>query len=107
MPATYDLRIAFLDQHPRLNSYADVIDEAIHAELAVAACVEKALSWQNRKLRGRNDHVKEEWNKAKSVLEDLIGDFHVDRPQRVSPRVTLPRRYSQQKYTGEVGKVRL
>ena len=107
LPSDFDLRVAYLDQHPRLNSFADVIDEAIHPELAVAACVEKALSWQNRKLRGRNDHVKEEWNKARSDLDELIGDFHVDRPQRVSPRLNLPRNYSQQTYTGEVGKVNL
>lgn len=78
------LRIWYLDAHPRINSYADVVAEVIAPELAVAACVERALRWQNSRLGGGDKFLMQRWNDAKQELNRSIMQFPIWRPGKVS-----------------------
>jgi hypothetical protein len=69
LPAVRDVRIWYVDSHPRVDGFDDVIAEALGPELAVSACVERALRWQNSRLGGGDRFLLERWNDAKLELE--------------------------------------
>lgn len=83
LPAGRDLRIWYLDAHPRLKAFDDEVAEVISPELAVAACVERALRWQNSRLGGGDPFLLQRWNDAKVELGRTIVRFPVWRPGRV------------------------
>ena len=84
LPAGRDLRIWYQDAHPRLNTYDDKVAEVISPELAVAACVERALRWQNSRLGGGDPFLLQRWNDAKVELGRAILQFPIWRPKRVA-----------------------
>jgi len=84
LTAGRDLRIWYLDAHPRINSYDDEVNEVIPPELAVAACVERALRWQNSRLGGGDPFLLKRWNDAKQELSRAIMQFPIWRPGKVS-----------------------
>ena len=69
LPSTRDIRIWYVDVHGTLSIYSDVINETIHPELMVAATVERALRWQNRRLQGAEPFLLQTWNDAKVEFE--------------------------------------
>lgn len=84
LPVGRDLRIWYLDSHPRLNSFDDSVAEVISPELAVAACVERALRWQNSRLGGGDAFMMERWSEAKLALGHAILQFPIWRPGRAA-----------------------
>jgi hypothetical protein len=84
LPIGRDLRIWYLDSHPRLNSFDDSVAEVISPELAVAACVERALRWQNSRLGGGDAFMMERWNEAKIELGRAILQHPIWRPGRAA-----------------------
>lgn len=65
--STRDLRIWYEDRHPRVNSYEDVIYEAIPPRLLVAMAVERAYAWNYNKTRDK--YLVPSWNEAKAELQ--------------------------------------
>lgn len=82
LPAVRDLRVWYVDAHPRLSAYDDVVAEVIAPELAVAAGVERALRWQNSRLGGGDNFLLQRWNDAKVELERVKSEHPIWRPSR-------------------------
>lgn len=84
IPAGRDIRIWYVDSHPRLSLYNDVISETIVPELAVAAAVERALRWQNSRQGGSDPFQLARWNDAKIELARARVNHPIWTPRRVS-----------------------
>ena len=84
LPEGRDVRIWYVDRHPRLSQYDDVISETIAPELAVAAGVERALRYQNSRLAGSEPFLVQRWNDAKVELARAQVSFPVWTPRRVA-----------------------
>lgn len=66
--------------HEQLVEYDDPVNETIHENLAVAACVEQAMKWKVYPRQRKTD--KENWLMAKQALEDAKRDYPIERPIR-------------------------
>lgn len=69
--AGYTLKIVYEGVHPALSAYNSVVSETIQEELAVAAAIDKALTWYVSK-RGDSalgTFVIQRWNDAKQTLQ--------------------------------------
>ncbi|KAA3643431.1 MAG: hypothetical protein DWQ07_23240 [Chloroflexi bacterium] len=84
LPAGRDVRIWYVDRHPRLSQFDDVVSETIALELAVAAGVERALRYQNSRLAGSEPFLVQRWNDAKVELARAQVSFPVWTPRRVA-----------------------
>jgi hypothetical protein len=84
LPAGRDVRVWYVDSHPRLSAFDDVVAETVAPELAVAAGVERALRWQNSRLGGSDDFLLQRWNDAKVELARTRVNFPVWTPRRVA-----------------------
>lgn len=62
------LKIIYEGVHPTLSAFSDVISETIQEELAVAAAIDKALTWYVSK-RKKTDFNAQRWNDAKQTLQ--------------------------------------
>ena len=82
LPAARELRVWYVDAHPRLSAYDDSVAEVIAPELAVAAAVERALRWQNSRLGGGDNFLLQRWNDAKMELERTKEANPIWRPTR-------------------------
>jgi hypothetical protein len=86
---TLDLTIVieYLGAHPELTAYNSYVDEYIHDELALAACVERAYHWKmtpkNRKLDVQN------WQLAKQALQEAKALYPIQRPIVHNQRVPV------------------
>lgn len=90
LPADRDLKIWYEGSHPRLNSYADVINETIPPPLMLAYAVEGALTWQNSRLQGQDDFLLQRWNDAKRELENAKTKFSIWKPRRSGRLNAIP-----------------
>lgn len=77
-----DVRIWYVDAHPRLELYDDVLAEVVNPELALAAVVERALRWQNSRLGGGDPFLLQRWNDAKVDLEHARRQYPIWLPGR-------------------------
>ena len=78
-----DLRIWYIAQHPRLSAYSDVVNEAIHPELATWAGVTKALAWQKKRLgQGADDTIVQALNEARVEFERAKAEHPIYRERR-------------------------
>lgn len=71
IPDFQTLKILYEGVHPHLSAYNDVISETIQEELAVAAAIDKALTWYVSK-RGDSalgTFTIQRWNDAKQSLQ--------------------------------------
>lgn len=71
LPADRTIKIIYRGVHPTVNAYSDKISETIQEELAVAAVIDKALTWYNSK-RGDSalgTFAIQRWNDAKQALQ--------------------------------------
>lgn len=70
MPFTGTLKIVYEGVHPTLALFSDKISETIQEELAVAAGIDKALTWLASKRGGSVDQfLLQRWNDAKQALQ--------------------------------------
>lgn len=84
LPQDRDIRIWYVDSHPRVSVFSDVISETIAPELAVAATVERALRWQNSRQGGGDPFLLARWNDAKIDLARARVNFPIWTPRRIS-----------------------
>jgi hypothetical protein len=81
LPASRTIKIIYEGVHPVLSAYSDVVSETIQEELAVAAAIDKALTWYVSK-RGDSalgTFTIQRWNDAKQTLQMQKADKPVYR----------------------------
>jgi hypothetical protein len=78
------LRVWYLAPHPKVTRFDNEIAEVISPSLAVAACVEQALRWQNSRLSGGDTFMLQRWNDAKRTLEQARLLYPIWRPKRTA-----------------------
>jgi len=71
------LRVWSRQRHPRVDAFDDVINESIHPELAVGACVVEALRYQNGLTSGEDKFLLQLWNNANEELVALKAAYPV------------------------------
>lgn len=84
LPQGRDIRIWYVDSHPRVAAFSDAISETIAPELAVAAAVERALRWQNSRQGGGDPFLQQRWNDAQIELARARVSFPIWTPRRIS-----------------------
>ena len=104
LPASRTIKIIYEGVHPVLSAYSDVVSETIQEELAVAAAIDKALTWYVSK-RGDSalgTFTIQRWNDAKQTLQMQKADkpvyrmkpktkwFVADKPNAVYPKEYIP-----------------
>lgn len=81
IPYTNALRIVYEGVHPTLSTFSDVVSETIQEELAVAAAIDKALTWYVSK-RGDSalgTFTIQRWNDAKQALQAQKAEKPINR----------------------------
>ena len=81
LAASRTIKITYEGVHPVLSAYSDKISETIREELAVAAAIDKALTWYVSK-RGDSalgTFTIQRWNDAKQTLQMQKADKPVNR----------------------------
>jgi hypothetical protein len=68
LPASRTIKIIYEGVHPTLAAYSDKVSETIKEELAVAAAIDKAMTWYSSKSRGIDPFTLQRWNDAKQTL---------------------------------------
>lgn len=79
--AGYTIKLIYEGVHPTLSAYSDVVSETVQEELAVAATIDKALTWYVSK-RGDSalgTFAIQRWNDAKQTLQMQKADKPVYR----------------------------
>ncbi len=89
LPAGRDIRIWYVDSHPRVSSYSHIVSETLTPELAIAAGVERALRWQNSRLDGQDLLLLQRWNDAKIELARSRLLYPIWTPRRVSKFLSI------------------
>jgi hypothetical protein len=71
IPDEQTLKIVYEGVHPYLSAYGDVVSETIQEELAVAAAIDKALTWyvSRRGDSALGTFTIQRWNDAKQALQ--------------------------------------
>lgn len=83
----YTIVVHYEGIHEPLTAYNSPVNETIHDELAVAACVEKALSWKVYPRQRKID--KENWALAKQAMEEAKRQYPIELPIRDQQRVPI------------------
>lgn len=99
-----DIRVCYIAAHPRLTDFDDIVSEYIHPDLAFAAVLERALSWQNMRLKGTDRFLLQKFNDAKQELNIASARHPIWRPQK---RMKLNLIEGHWHDVGEPDKVRL
>ena len=67
-PTGYLLRIWYLDKHPEVEDYDDVIYEGFHPELVIWRAIYELLIWQRGRAGGTDPSISEMLNKTEQML---------------------------------------
>jgi hypothetical protein len=67
--ADYTIKIIYEGVHPTLFTFSDKVSETIQEELAVAATIDKVMTWYSSKSKGIDPFTLQRWNDAKQALE--------------------------------------
>lgn len=65
----YTIKIIYEGVHPTIFAYSDKISETIQEELAVAAVIDKVMTWYASKSKGIDPFTLQRWNDAKQALQ--------------------------------------
>lgn len=84
LPAGRQLRVWYQGSHPRLAAFDDPLAAVIAPELAVAACVERALRWQNARTGGGDAHLAARWQQTRAGLAEAKALFPTWKPRRAA-----------------------
>jgi hypothetical protein len=82
LPADHTIKIIYEGTHPTLSIFSSTISETIQEELAVAAALDKALTWLVSK-RGESalgTFLLQRWNDAKQTLQMQKADKPIYKP---------------------------
>ena len=82
--AGHTLKIVYNGEHPLLTVYSSTVSEYIHEKLAVAASVEKALTWliSKRGDSALNTFIVQRYNDARQNLENTKREYPIFRPTK-------------------------
>ena len=80
---TYTLKLIYDVAHDNLRDSTDIVSEYVDPELAKWACVHAALKWQNGRVGGNNEGVREDLLDAKDELANAKRMFKIWKPKRV------------------------
>lgn len=73
----YSIEVTYRGVHPKLKTFSDDIQNAIHPELAVSALVAEAYQWYNNQLGGSNPYFVQRENKAIQDLEQAMVKYPI------------------------------
>ncbi len=82
------LRVWYRGVHPILNTYEDAVYEGFPDQLVLAACVEKALVWQNSRMQGGDDFLLQRLNDARQDLAIARETYKPWQP-KASPKLLI------------------
>ena len=102
--STRDIRVTYMGSHPTLTTYSSVISETIAPELAFAAALERAVSWQHTRLGGTNRFLFQKLNAVQIELNNARVLHPMWKPDKVAKLNIVGQRYVD---VGEPDKVRL
>jgi len=88
LPASRGIRVWYNGVHPILNTYEDAVYEGFPDQLVLAACVEKALVWQNSRMMGGDDFLLQRLNDARQDLSIARASYQMWKPP-VSPGLLI------------------
>ena len=88
LPASRGIRVWYNGVHPILNTYEDAVYEGFPDQLVLAACVEKALVWQNSRMMGGDDFLLQRLNDARQDLAIARVSYQMWKPP-VSPGLLI------------------
>lgn len=77
----------YLGYHPALTAYSSYVNETIHDQVAVSACVERVYSWRVRQKQKPLDQ--KNWNMAKAELEEMKRMYPIERDPVENQRVPI------------------
>ena len=89
LPNSRDLRIWYMGVHPVLNTYEDAVYEGLPDQLVLAACVEKALIWQNSRMMGGDDFLLQRLNDSRVELQIARASYKPWLPKSRPKRLTV------------------
>lgn len=82
LPAGREVRVWYQGNHPRLTEHDDEVAISLSPELAVAACVERALRWQHARMGGGDPRLAASWQGAQANLNEAKVLFPTWKPGR-------------------------
>ncbi|MBN2503151.1 MAG: hypothetical protein JXB38_20405 [Anaerolineales bacterium] len=91
LTAGCQLRVWYVDVHPRLRVFDDVVSETIAPELAVAAGVVRALQWQQARQEGHDPGLAAKLESADDTLLQARLRFPIWMPRRRARLLAIPR----------------
>jgi hypothetical protein len=91
LAAGSELRVWYVDAHPRLSAYDDVVAETVAPELVIAAGVVKALNWQQARLEGHDPGLAAKLEAAENALLQARLRFPIWMPRRRARLLAIPR----------------
>lgn len=89
LPTGRDLRIWYVNQHPRVNVYSDNINALIHPELATAAAVFKLSQWDLRRSGVDEDNARSWMNASGTSLELALRNFPIRRERKFESKLII------------------
>jgi hypothetical protein len=79
--------IEYMGMHPALTAYSSYVNEHIHDDLAIAACLERAFYWRAMPKRRKTDM--ENWGQAKQALQEAKVMYPIEMPLIQNQRVPI------------------
>ena len=81
LPSGRGIRVWYMGVHDALEDYGDEVYEGFPDPLVLAACVEKALVWQNSRMMGGDDFLLQRLNDARVDLQIARASYHPWKPK--------------------------
>lgn len=81
LPDNYALRVWYRDRHPSVYAYNDPIAEVIEPEIAVAAAVVAAVTWQNNRISGADQFLLQ----RQAAAEQKLANYRAERATAAIP----------------------
>jgi hypothetical protein len=82
LPGSRDLRIWYVDVHPRLTTYSSVISETVAPELAVKAMLLKMANWNLKRTGADDEDARSFINDAKRDYLITKIDYPIEKPRK-------------------------
>jgi hypothetical protein len=104
-PAGRTLKIVYEGTHPTLNAFRDKVSETIQEELAVAAAMDKVLTWlvSKRGDSALGTFVIQRWNDAKQTLQAQKADKPIHHAKPKAKWFVANPVYSQDDFDSDPG----
>src|SRR3990167_5175124 len=99
LPAGYTIKLIYNGVHPKLAAYSGIISETIPQALAVAATIDKAMTWLGSKRIESSPGLLQRWNDAKQTLANAKIEHPIWKPERKPRFFVLGRR--NRRYPGD------